>query len=397
MQDKARAAAEIAARESRARLLGLMSLRTKDLAAAEDALSDAFAAALQAWPRTGVPQSPDAWLLTAAKRKHIDQLRKSRTASAGESEVSRVLEELSEEAADQDPRLELLFVCTHPSIDETIRAPLMLQVVLGIRTHHIASCWVMNEAAMAQRLVRAKKKIKDAGIPFEKPGEDMWAERDSAVLDAIYAALTIGGEGLGLVDEALYLASLVHRAVPDSAEAAGLLALALQQKALHPNGAETSFVPIKNRRPDGWDRSLMDHAEELLRKAARKQQPGRYQLEAAIGSAHIIGKLENRDTSRSVLVLYQRLLDLAPSIGAVCGYAAALLEAGRPEQAREALQQIEERAQTYQPYWATFASKARAEGNEELARSAYNRAIALTSDPSLQTFLTSIRDKPTPH
>ncbi|MEO1041182.1 MAG: DUF6596 domain-containing protein [Pseudomonadota bacterium] len=395
MSTDPRAAAEAAAKDSRARLLGLLSRRTGDLTAAEDALSDAFAAALQTWPRTGVPQSPDAWLLTAAKRRHVDEVRKRSSASAGEPELIRILTELSEASAVDDPRLGLLFVCTHPAIDEAIRAPLMLQVVLGAPTSTIAPCWLMTEAAMAQRLVRAKKKIKDAGIPFEKPGEEVWHERLTAVLDAIYAALTIGDQTHGLLDEALYLASLVHRAVPRSAEAKGLVALALQQRALHPDGRPATFLPLKDRNPDDWNNALIERAEGLLRQAAGQRQPGRYQLEAAIGSAHIIGQRDGRDTRAAVIELYRRLLALSPSIGGRCGYAAALLDAGQPKIALAELRSIESAAQAYQPYWATLASIHRALGADAEAAEALERAIALTTDPSVQLFLISIRDQST--
>ena len=232
----ARQAAEAAARASYGRLLAYLCARSRDVAAAEDALGDALGAALETWPRDGVPDRPEAWLVTAARRKLVDSIRRERVRSSATETLLLITDDIAPEAVVfSDERLKLLFVCAHPAIDPGARTPLMLQTVLGLDAARIASAFLVAPAAMSQRLVRAKAKIKDASIAFEVPEIGELSSRLEAVLDAIYAAYGAGWDYVAgvdphweqLVEEALWLARLVVELLPDEPEAKGLLALLL--------------------------------------------------------------------------------------------------------------------------------------------------------------------------
>ncbi|NNU15629.1 RNA polymerase subunit sigma-70 [Parvularcula sp. ZS-1/3] len=330
---------EAAAREGRARLLAILSRRTGDLAAAEDALQAAFLKALESWPELGVPRVPDAWLLTAARNHLTDGFRKESVRAGKEEAIVLLLDELAEASAKDglpERRLELLYACAHPAIDEQVRPQLVLNTVLGVPAEDIGRCWLASKSAMAQRLVRAKAKIKASGIPFAIPEPSEREERTACVLEAIYGALTIGGEGGALAEEAAYLASLLSRLLPNDPEAAALRALSLFVLAVRPEEGEP-FRPLSERDPEGWNSEAINLADNILVNAARARKPGRFQLEAAISSARIAQLRDGRDTWEQVLHLYRRLIDLAPSLAATCGYAAALMEAGRNDEAASVL------------------------------------------------------------
>jgi RNA polymerase sigma-70 factor (ECF subfamily) len=238
---EARAAADLAARASYGRLVALLARQWRDLAAAEDALAEAFRAALERWPLDGVPARPEAWLLTAARRVLIDQSRAGRVRTDAEPTLALLSEQFSmtEPSLFPDDRLKLLFVCAHPAIDASARTPLMLQTVLGLDAARIAAAFLTSPAALGQRLVRAKAKIRDAGIAFETPERGELPARLDAVLQAIYAAFGSGWEDVagadpkrrGLAREAIWLARLVTALMPDEPEARGLLALMLHSDA----------------------------------------------------------------------------------------------------------------------------------------------------------------------
>lgn len=399
----ARAAAEATARESYGRLLAFLAARTRDIAAAEDALADAFAAALHHWSRDGAPANPDAWLLTAARRKLIDGGRRMAVRKAAEPEIARAIEEaaaLAEEATVIDQRLSLLFICAHPAIDEAARTPLMLQTVMGLDAARIASSFLVSPTAMGQRLVRAKRKIAEARIPFIEPDAHEFGPRADAVLDAIYAAFGAGYDdadsgdgGRDLSREAIFLGELAARLLATNAEAFGLVALMrfveARRKARRADGR---YVPLDMQDMAQWDRAMIAAAEATLAQAASFNATGRYQLEAAIQSAHVSGRIAGADMRDTVLRLYDRLLAVAPSIGAGVARAGALLKANRAADALAALDALDEtRLATHQPYWATRAHVLAASGRVDEARAAFDRAIGLSSDAAARDFLAAAK------
>lgn len=292
-------AAERVARESYGKLVAILAAPDRDIAAAEDALSDALAAALRVWPVQGVPANPEGWLVTAGRHARSNSLRGSAVRRRAEPEVLRRIEEAGDRpmpSAVSDERLQLMFVCAHPAIDPALRAPLILQTVLGIDAARIASALLVAPATMSQRLVRAKARIRDAGLPFAVPGPEEWAPRLQAVLDAIYAAFGAGWDGLDTTDdpaaltgEALWLARLVVAQMPGEPEPKGLLALMLYCAARHAarRDGQGRFVPLDRQDARLWDRDMVIEAEGLLTQAARAGRFGRFQCEAAIQSVHV--------------------------------------------------------------------------------------------------------------
>lgn len=395
----AQAIAEETARASYGRLLAWLAARTGDVAAAEDALGEAFRAALEHWPKTGAPASPEAWLITAARRKLIDAARRGKIRRDGEPALAFAAEEAEafakEGAPFPDERLKLLFICAHPAIDEAVRTPLMLQTVLGLDAARIASAFLTSPAAMSARLVRAKRKIRHAEIPFTVPDTDQLPERIAAVLDAVYAAFGSGWNDAGgaeggadLAGEAIYLARLMTKLAPDESEAWGLLSLMLHAEARRDARRENGrYIALHDQDLTRWDRPLITLAEKALARASRQKRPGRYQLEAAIQSAHVAGRLSGRDVADDVVRLYEALLAIAPSAGAQVGHAAALSAAGRDADALGALDRLGAAfVETYQPYWAVRAHVLQ-RLRDPLAAAAYDRAIGLSADDAARRFL----------
>ena len=387
-------------RDSYGRLIAYLVARTHDVAAAEDALADAFAAALETWPGDGVPSRPEAWLFTAARRRLIDRVRHERV-RADAAPTLRLLERggeaMPEDSAFPDDRLKLLFVCAHPAIDRSVHTPLMLQVVLGLDAAAIAPAFLMAPATMGQRLSRAKRKIRDAGIAFDVPDRHQLAPRVDAVLDAIYAAYNSGWDDVagadprrrGLSDEAVWLARVLVDVMPDEPEALGLLALMLyceaRRPARRPNGA---YVPMSSQDVGLWSAPAIAEAERVLARAARAHRPGRFQLEAALQSAHVEGTRRGRVDWEAIAVLYTGLLRFSPAIGAQVGRAAAIAEAHGADAGLTALDAIDRPlAETYQPYWAVRAHLLARLGDRQAAAAAFATAIALTDDDAIRAFL----------
>ncbi|MGC2638434.1 MAG: DUF6596 domain-containing protein [Acidobacteriaceae bacterium] len=394
------AVAEEVALRSRARLVALLASRFRDIEAAEDAVSEAFAAALAVWPHEGCPANPEAWLLTAARRRLIDQLRR-RHESAASDELEELAGSVALSSEDElpDRRVALLFACAHPAIDAAVRAPLMLQVVLGLEAAAIASAFMTSPAAMAQRLVRAKTKIRDAGIPFTIPERRELPERTEAVLEAIYACFSEGwGDPAGsdagrseFAGEAIFLGRLVVELLPDAPEARGLLALTLFSESRRRARRDQAgrFVPLTRQDRSLWDEAMIEEAETLLRRASEAGQIGRYQLEAAIQSAHVAGARTGVVPWREIVRLYDGLVHLTESPVAAINRSYAVAEAEGAAAGLAALDLVaaDRRVENYQPYWAVRAHLlARTDLHEE-ARQAYRLAMGLERDPAVREYL----------
>jgi RNA polymerase sigma-70 factor, ECF subfamily len=401
--DDARAAAEAVARRSYGKLVAFLAARTRDVAAAEDALSEAFAAALTDWPVNDIPDRPEAWLMAVARRRMIDAARRRRSSEQG-ADVLRLMAEELESVADgrsdiPDDRLALMFACAHPSIDPGIRAPLILQTILGFDAATIASAFLVSPATMGQRLVRAKTKIRQAGVPFRVPERTDLLERLEAVLDAIYAAFAEGwSDPVGtevrrrnLAEEAIWLGRLVVSLMPDEPEALGLLALMLHAEARRgarrtPDGG---YVPLAEQDPALWNTPMIEEAEALLFRASGMGTIGRFQLEAAVQSAHVVRRRTGVADWAAIEQLYDALLAITASPVVAINRAIAVAETQGPKAGLAALDALADDARLadYQPYWAARAGLLARAGQIDAADHAYQRAIGLEADPAVRRFL----------
>jgi RNA polymerase sigma-70 factor (ECF subfamily) len=395
---RVRSAVEAAARDCYGRLIAFLSARTRDVAAAEDALSDALLAALDTWCRDGIPRSPEAWLLTAARRRLTDRERheKMRERSALTLEILAA-DSLTPASPGPipDERLKLLFVCAHSAIDPDMHTPLMLQTVLGLESAEIARAFLVSPASMSQRLVRAKNKIRLAGIRFEVPEAAELPARLEAVLDAIYVAYGNGWEDAagvdartrGLTEEAIWLGRVLLEAMPGEPEVRGLLALMLHCEARRParRSPEGLFIPLSEQDPRLWDASLMTEAERLLASAARFERMGRFQLEAAIQSVHAERAYTGRTDWDAIALFYDRLVELSPALGARVARAAAIAEVQGPARGLELLAEIDRGSVVnYQPYWAVRAHLLKSMNRYGEAVDAFDRALGLVEDSAVR-------------
>lgn len=392
------AQATLAARESYGKLLAILAARTHDVAAAEDALADAFAAALAQWPQGGVPANPVGWLLTVARRSVGHAAARRHTADRSLAMVQMLEDERNDPASDSfgDDRLKLMFACTHPAIAADAQAPLMLQAVLGLDAARIAASFLVAPASMGQRLVRAKRRIRDAGIAFAIPEAEDIPERLSAVLSAIYAAYGTAWDDVagadprlaGLADEAIWLARLTVRLAPNQPEALGLLSMMLHCEARRAarRGPDGAFIPLRDQDVGLWSRDMMVEAEAALRAAARLGQQGRFQTEAAIQSLHAQSRMTGERLQGPLAQLYDVLARFAPTTGVLVARAVALAENGKADAALSQLDAITD-AEAYQPWWAARARILWLSGQEAAAREAASRAAGLSSDPGIRRFL----------
>ena len=401
MTHDAAARAEELARAAYGRLLAVLAAKDGDIESAEDCLAEAFAQALSSWPEKGVPRNPEAWLLTVARNRRHDVRRSAaHRLSDPLDDVARsgtlpVVEELDPHAI-PDRRLALLFVCAHPAIDPAVRTPLMLQAVLGFDADQIARAFAIPAAAMAQRLVRAKRRIRDARIPFVVPERGHMPERLAPVLEAIYGTYAIdfplvaGTEPRdSLAAESHYLATTLAELLPEEPEALGLAALISLSLAREPaRGTAGEFVPLDEQDSSLWDAELIALGERLLHRARSLGGMGRFQIEAAIQSVHCARATTGVTDWDSLRTLHAALVAIAPTLGARVAHAAAV---GRVEGAQAGLDALDtitdDAVQRFQPAWATRAHLLAEAGRAEAAAVAFERALSLTTDSGARRYL----------
>ena len=386
------------ARTAYGRLVAWLAAQCNDVALAEDALAEAFSAALRVWPEQGVPQKPESWLLTTARRRLIDHDRHQRVRAAAVAELVEKLYETNPPADVPDERLLLLFVCAHPAIHEEARAPLMLQTVLGLDAARIAASWLTTPATMSQRLVRAKTKIREAGIRFRLPDTTELPSRIEAVLEAIYAAYGTGWEDIAgtderkhdLTTESIWLARVLREVLPGEPEVNGLLALLLYCESRRDSRRDTSgnYIPLSEQNPKDWNLQMIQEAEQLLATASRAGRPGRFQWLAAIQSAHAQRAFGRGVDWRSVLLFHDALLAHGFTLGIFVSRVAAIAQIHGATAALSALDEAAPAADAYQPYWVLRAHLLNRLDRKSEAAEATARALALTRDSSVRAFLT---------
>ena len=361
--------------------------------------------ALSDWPLNGIPARPEAWLLTVARRKMLDGVRRRRTAEEAQSHLLLMNELAADEAPVPDERLGLMFACAHPSIDPAIRAPMILQTILGFDAATIASAFLVAPATMSQRLVRAKTKIREAGIPFHLPEKEELAGRLDAVLGAIYATFSEGWsdpEGTetrrrNMAEDGIWLGQLLASLLPEEPEALGLLALMLHAEARRGARRDVSgeYVPLAEQDPALWNTELIDAAEGLLFRAGTMGRIGRYQLEAAVQSAHVARRKTGHTDWAAIEQLYSALETITGSPVVAINRAIAIAEARGAAAGLEALDALSRdmRLADYQPYWAARAGLLSRAGSRGEAVRAYDRAIGLEADPAVRRFLQKRREE----
>jgi RNA polymerase sigma factor (sigma-70 family) len=382
-------------REHAGRLATALMRVTGDFATAEDLVQDAVLAALQHWPIEGIPERPDAWLFTVARRRALDGFRRADNYRAKLAQLQLTQLQWPVQPA-EDERLRLIFTCCHPALPRQAQVALTLRVVCGLTTAQIARAFLVHETAIARRITRAKRKITDAGIPYRVPADDELAARLTEVLTVIYLLFNEGYLATAdsptrrdLAEEAEWLASLLDQLMPAEPEVAGLLALIRlhRARAAARFGPEGGLVLLKDQDRSLWDREAIADAAALLARAARRQRPGPYQLQAAIVACHAEAERWEDTDWEQIVLLYDMLLHLAPSPVARLHRAIALRYTTG---ARAAMAELDDLAGTLDDYYLYHAGRAellREMGHPGQASAADRRALELTANPAERAVL----------
>jgi RNA polymerase sigma-70 factor (ECF subfamily) len=376
-------------REHAGQLAASLVRVTGDFATAEDLVQDAVVAALERWPREGLPARPEAWLFTVARNRALDRLRRDQNYR---SKLAQLRWPVQPEPGE---RLRLIFTCCHPALPRAAQVALTLRVVCGLTTAQIARAFVVPEATVAQRITRAKRKISDAAIPYRIPSPDELDARLSEVLAVVYLLLNEGylstteAQSPDLVDDAEWLADLLHTLMPTEPEVAGLLALIRLHRAragarFDPDGG---LILLEDQDRSTWDQDLIANATQLLVRAARQQRPGPYQMQAAIVACHAEARHWADTDWEQIVLLYDMLLHLAPSPMARLHRTIAVRYVHGPGAALAELEGVAAELDRYHLFHATRAELLRALGDPDSARTADQRALALTNNPAEQTVL----------
>ncbi|WP_329003611.1 RNA polymerase sigma factor [Kribbella sp. NBC_00709] len=368
-----------------------------DLEIAEDAVQDAFAAAVEKWPESGVPPSPAGWIITTARNRAIDRLRResARSDKQARAALLHAEDEPEEVGAVYDDRLRLIFTCCHPALALNVRVALTLRMLGGLTTAEIAHAFLVPEPTMAQRLVRAKSKIRAAGIPYRVPYEADLPERVRGVLAVVYLIFNEGyaaSSGASLVRdelalEAIRLGRLLVDLMPDEPEAVGLLALMLLQHSRRPArvGADGALIRLPDQDRTLWDRALLTEGQELVRQCLRRNHPGPYQLQAAINAVHADAQVAAATDWRQIVQLYDHLLAVEPTPVVALNRAVVVAELEGPAAALTLVDALP--LDTYYLFHAIRADLLTQLGRITEAQTAYQRALSLTSNKSEQAFL----------